>query len=92
MNVLVGFLIAIVTAALAIAAMLFVRRRAPEGSYFTTYDASRAGAETEAVLVAQQIETVQFFNSQASDELTAELVCHGARPPTPTRRTSQLVC
>ena len=86
-----GFLvIAIVVTALAITVMLFVRRRAPEGSYFTdgdrasgvfgvlasgfaillgfiiflaftSYDQSRAGAEPEAVIVAQQVETAQFF-------------------------------
>ena len=38
MNLLIGFVITIVVTALAIAAMLFVRRRAPEGSYFTDGD------------------------------------------------------
>ncbi len=28
---------------------------------FTTYDQSRAGAESEAVAVVQQIETAEFF-------------------------------
>ena len=28
---------------------------------FTSYDTARAGAETEALIVAQQIETAQFF-------------------------------
>ena len=75
---------------LAVAALLFVRRRAPEGSSFadgdraagvfgvlatgfsvllglivflafTSYDQSRSGAETEALLIAQQFETAQFF-------------------------------
>jgi hypothetical protein len=105
MNVLVGFVITIAVAALAIAAMLFVRRRAPEGSYFTdgdrasgvfgvlasgfaillgfivflaftSYDDSRAGAESEARTVAQQMETAQFFGAPARDQLTGELVCY----------------
>ena len=70
--------------------MLLVRRRAPEGSYFTdgdrasgvfgvlatgfsvllgfiiflafeSYDHSRSGAETEAMIVAQQVQTAQFL-------------------------------
>jgi amino acid transporter len=105
MNVVIGFAITIAITALAITAMLLVRRNAPEGSYFTdgdrasgvfgvlasgfaillgfiiflaftTYDQSRAGAESEAVVVAQQIETAQFFNASARQELTGELVCY----------------
>ena len=105
MNLLIGFVITIVVTALAIAAMLFVRRRAPEGSYFadgdrasgvfgvlasgfaillgfiiflafTSYDESRAGAETEAVTVVQQVETAQYFDTPAREELTAALVCY----------------
>jgi uncharacterized membrane protein len=105
MNVVVGFAITIVVAALAIGAMLLVRRRAPEGSYFsdgdrasgvfgvlasgfaillgfiiflafTSYDESRVGAETEARIVAQQVETAQFFGSPAREELTGALVCY----------------
>jgi hypothetical protein len=38
MNVVIGIVITIVVAAVAISAMLFVRRRAPEGSYFTDGD------------------------------------------------------
>src|SRR6187397_1637537 len=89
----------------AIAAMLLVRRRAPDGSYFhdgdraagvfgvlatgfavllgfvvflafTSYDAARAGAETEARVVAQQIETAQLLPTAVSGPLTAELVCY----------------
>jgi hypothetical protein len=104
-NILIGFIITIVAVALAITAMLLVRRRAPEGSYFTdgdrasgvfgvlasgfaillgfivflaftTYDQSRAGAEEEAVTVAQQLETAQFFAAPVSNELTSELVCY----------------
>ena len=105
MNVVIGFAITIAVAALAIGAMLLVRRRAPEGSHFTdgdrasgvfgvlasgfaillgfivflaftSYDKSRAGAETEAIVVAQQVETAQFFAPPGRDELTAQLVCY----------------
>jgi hypothetical protein len=90
---------------LAITAMLVVRRRAPEGSYFedgdrasgvfgvlstafaivlgfvvfltfANYDASRAGAEAEARLVAQQFETAQFLSSPTGTELSGGLVCY----------------
>jgi hypothetical protein len=44
---------------------------------FESYDQSRAGAETEAVVLAQQVETAQFFPRPAADELTGELVCYG---------------
>jgi hypothetical protein len=43
---------------------------------FESYDASRAGAESEAVIVAQQIETAQFLPRASVGELTAELVCY----------------
>jgi hypothetical protein len=43
---------------------------------FTSYDAARSGAETEALLVTQQIETAQFFSEPARRELTNELVCY----------------
>ena len=90
MNIVVGAIIVIVVTALTCTAMLFVRRRAPEGSFFTdgdrasgvfgvlatgfsvllgfiiflafdSYDQARSGAETEATIVAQQLETAQFF-------------------------------
>jgi FtsH-binding integral membrane protein len=105
MNVVLGFAIAFVGTGLAIAAMLFVRRRAPEGSYFTdgdrasgvfgvlasgfaillgfiiflaftTYDQSRSGAESEAVIVAQQLETAQYFDQPTRADLTGALVCY----------------
>ena len=44
---------------------------------FTSYDESRSGAETEALMVAQQVQTAQFFPASASAELTGELVCYG---------------
>ena len=106
MNLLWGFLVTAVAAALTVTVMLLVRRRAPEGSYFkdgdrasgvfgvlatgfsvllgfiifltfTSYDQSRTGAETEALVVAQQVETAQFFPGEAAGELTGGLVCYG---------------
>ncbi len=106
MNVLIGFAVGAVVTGLSVVAMLWVRRRAPEGSYFTdgdrasgvfgvlatgfsvllgfivflsftTYDASRSGAEDEAVIVGQQFETAQFFPEALATELSGELVCYG---------------
>ena len=106
MNVLWGALITLVVTAVAVTAMLLVRRSAPEGSYFadgdrasgvfgvlatgfsvllgfivflafTSYDESRSGAETEALMVVQQVENAQFFPDDASEELTGQLVCYG---------------
>ena len=105
MNLVWGFLIVVVSASAAVTVMLLVRRRAPEGSYFsdgdrasgvfgvlatgfsvllgfiiflafTSYDESRTGAESEALTVAQQVETAQFFPRASADELTGELVCY----------------
>jgi len=85
-NLALGFLLVIVVAAITVTAMLLVRRRAPEGSYFTdgdrasgvfgvlatgfsvllgfiiflafqSYDNARLGAEAEATIVAQQLQT-----------------------------------
>lgn len=98
--------IIVVACAITIPAMLLVRRRAPEGSYFRdgdrasgvfgmlasgfalllafvvflafqTYDDARAGAEAEATIVAQQVETAQFLPSDVSPTLTEQLVCYG---------------
>jgi hypothetical protein len=106
MNIVVGALIVVVACAVTISAMLLVRRRAPEGSYFSdgdrasgvfsvlasgfaillgfmiflafqSYDESRSGAEAEATLLAQQVETAQFLPKGAATELTGELVCYG---------------
>ena len=103
MNVVWAALIIVATTALAVTAMLFVRRRAPDGGWFTngdraagvfgvlatgfsvllgfliflafeSYDQSRSGAETEALTVAQQVETAQRL--PAAEELTGELVCY----------------
>jgi Protein of unknown function (DUF4239) len=97
--------ITLVVTAIAVAAMLFVRRRAPDGSYFqdgdrasgvfgvlaggfaifagfviflafTTYDQSRNGSETEALLVAQQYETAQLLPAKSRAALSGELVCY----------------
>jgi hypothetical protein len=43
---------------------------------FASYDASRSGAETEALVVAQQVETAQFFEPDTAQELTEDLVCY----------------
>jgi amino acid transporter len=106
MNIVWGFLITAGVVAVTVSAMLLVRRRAPEGSYFsdgdrasgvfgalatgfsvllgfiiflafTSYDQSRSGAETEALLVAQQVETAQFFPPGSGEQLTGQLVCYG---------------
>jgi hypothetical protein len=105
MNLAVACVILVVTSGLAIAAMLGVRRIAPEGSFFndgdraagvfgvlatgfavllgfvvflafTSYDAARAGAEAEALIVAQQVETAQLLPAPVVEELTVELVCY----------------
>ena len=105
MNVLLGLVATLVITAITVTAMLLVRRRAPEGSYFTdgdrasgvfgvlatgfsvllgfiiflsftSYDQSRSGAESEATIVAQQVETAQFMPAKTASELTGELVCY----------------
>ncbi len=106
MNIIEGGIGVLVVTALSIGAMLWRRKGAPEGSYFsdgdrasgvfgvlatgfsvllgfivflafTTYDASRSGAEEEAVIVGQQFETAQFFEDDLAAELSGELVCYG---------------
>ena len=106
MNLLWGTVIIVVVATIAVAAMLLVRRRAPEGSYFSdgdrasgvfgvlatgfsvllgfivflafaSYDQSRVGAEQEALVLQQQVETAQFFREPVARELSGELVCYG---------------
>ena len=44
---------------------------------FTSYDQTRAGAETEALFVVQQVETAQLFPEPASEALTGQLICYG---------------
>jgi hypothetical protein len=104
-NLVVAILILVGTTSAAVAAMLLVRRHAPDGGYFndgdraagvfgvlatgfavllgfvvflafTSYDSARAGAEAEAGIVAQQVETAQLFPPAAAGELTGELVCY----------------
>jgi hypothetical protein len=104
-NVPLAVAITLAVTAVAIAAMLLVRRRAPEGSYFqdgdrasgvfgvlaggfaifagfviflafTTYDQSRNGSESEALLVAQQYETAQLLPSKIRTSLSGELICY----------------
>ena len=43
---------------------------------FTSYDSARSGAESEARVVAQQVETAQLMPPEVRDELTTELVCY----------------
>ncbi len=44
---------------------------------FTSYDQSRSGAETEALLLVQQYETAQFMPAAVRVRLGDELVCYG---------------
>jgi len=105
MNLAVAILIVIGSAAVGVAAMLLVRRHAPDGSFFhdgdraagvfgvlatgfavligfvvflgfTSYDSARSGAESEARIIAQEVETAQLMPPEVRDELTAELVCY----------------
>ena len=105
MNLVLGAGAVVTAVAVTVAVMLLVRRRAPEGSWFSdgdrasgvfgvlatgfsvllgfiiflafeSYDQSRTGAETEATIVVQQMETAQFFAEGAREELTGELVCY----------------
>jgi hypothetical protein len=106
MNLVWATLVIAAVTALAVTAMLLVRRGAPEGSRFSdgdrasgvfgvlatgfsvllgfvvflafeSYDQSRAGAEEEALVVGQQVETAQFLGRPIAGELTGELVCYG---------------
>jgi amino acid transporter len=105
-NVVWAVLITLVAAAVAVTALLLVRRRAPEGGFFTdgdraagvfgvlatgfsvllgfivflafeSYDQSRTGAEQEALVLTQQVETAQFLPVASRAELTGELICYG---------------
>jgi amino acid transporter len=104
-NVLLGIIFLLVVTAITVTAMLLVRRRAPEGSYFkdgdrasgvfgvlatgfsvllgfiiflgfSSYDESRSGAEQEATIVAQMVQTAQFMPADSAAELTGELSCY----------------
>ena len=103
----------VVVTAVAVTAMLLVRRRAPEGSYFSdgdrasgvfgvlatgfsvllgfiiflafsSYDASRSGAETEATIVAQQVQTAQFLPGHAATSSPASSCATPATSPGPS--------
>jgi hypothetical protein len=105
MNVLWAVLITVVVTAVAVAAMLLVRRHAPQGSYFadgdraagvfgvlatgfavllglvvvlgfTSYDESKSGADTEALVTRQLFETAQFMPDSATLRLSNEVVCY----------------
>jgi hypothetical protein len=105
MSLALAICIVVATTAVAILVMLWVRRKAPDGSYFhdgdraagvfgvlatgfavllgfvvflafTSYDSARAGAETEARIVAQQVETARLLPPENREELTQELVCY----------------
>lgn len=43
---------------------------------FSSYDESRSGAEVEATIVAQQVQTAQFLPGDSAAELTGELSCY----------------
>ena len=106
MNVFLALVVVTASAAVAIGAILLVRRNAPDGSYFhdgdraagvfgvlatgfavllglvvvlafTSYDDSRAGAETEALTLAQQYEVANLLPPAAGRRLGSELVCYG---------------
>jgi hypothetical protein len=105
MSIVLGALLTAAVTALAVVAMLLVRRRAPEGSRFSdgdrasgvfgviatgfsvllgfiiflafqSYDEARSGAEEEARIVAQQIQTAQFLAPDDGAELSGQLVCY----------------
>jgi hypothetical protein len=44
---------------------------------FESYDQSRSGAEAEALVLSQQVETAQFMGAPVAGDLTGELVCYG---------------
>jgi hypothetical protein len=44
---------------------------------FANYDQSRVGAETEALLVAQQFETAQFLPEDVRGDLSDQVTCYG---------------
>jgi hypothetical protein len=105
-QIVLGIVFVVVAVAIAVGALLLVRRRAPEGGFFTdgdraagvfgvlatgfsvllgfvvflafeSFDQSRTGAQTEALVVAQQFETAQFLPAGVSPRLSGELICYG---------------
>src|SRR3954465_1971114 len=106
MNVFLALIVVAASSAVAIAAILLVRRNAPDGSYFhdgdraagvfgvlatgfavllglvvvlafTSYDESRAGADTEALTLAQQFQAAHLLPKAQGRRLGGELVCYG---------------
>ena len=43
---------------------------------FSSYDQSRAGAESEALIITQQVETAQLLPQPIAGELTGDLACY----------------
>jgi len=43
---------------------------------FSSYDESRSGAEQEATVVSQQVQTAQFMPRESAAKLTGELACY----------------
>jgi hypothetical protein len=43
---------------------------------FESYDASRSGAESEAMTIAEQVETAQLMPEAVREELTGSLICY----------------
>lgn len=43
---------------------------------FEAYDGSRVGAETEATIVLQQVQTAQFMPTEVREALSGDLVCY----------------
>jgi hypothetical protein len=44
---------------------------------FESYDQSRSGAEAEALVLGQQVETAQFLGEPVGGTLTGQLICYG---------------
>lgn len=105
MSIALAIVLTLAAVVVSATAILLVRRRAPDGSYFAdgdraagffgvlaagfaillgfivflafeSYDQSRTGAETEALLVVQQFETAQFFPPAARGRLGRDLICY----------------
>jgi hypothetical protein len=105
MNLLFAIAFIVAAVAVAVTTLLFVRRSAPEGSFFadgdraagvfgvlatgfsvllglvvflafTSYDQSRSGAETEAILISQQFEEAQSFPASVRVRLGNQLICY----------------
>jgi hypothetical protein len=105
MNILLTIGMTLGAVLIAVTAILLIRRKAPDGSFFNdgdraagvfgvlatgfsvllgfvvflafeSYDASKAGGETEALVIAQQFQTAQHLPVEAREGLQGELVCY----------------